>query len=100
MIDWRTRHVVRPYNLGAKVRFFLQNAKQIAEKCAIWKFSIWKFIQARASDKVERQIRLNGATSHISAIVGAERRVRPQQGIGGNNVAGVTLGSVTSYIGA
>ena len=60
MIDWRTRHVVRPYNLGAKVRFFLQNAKQIAEKCAIWKFSIWKFIQARASDKVERQIRLNG----------------------------------------
>ena len=68
----------------AKVRLFLQNAKQIAEKCAIWKFSIWKFIQARASDKVERQIRLNGATSHISAIVGAEQRVRSKQRIRGS----------------
>ncbi len=40
MIDWRTRHVVRPYNLGAKVRFFLQNAKQIAEKTTIVAYSV------------------------------------------------------------
>ena len=43
-------------------------------------------------------VTLGSVTSYISAIVGVEQRVRPQQGIGGNNVAGVTLGSVTSYI--
>ena len=34
------------------------------------------------------------------ALVGTERRFCPQQRIGGDNEAGVTLESVTSYIGA
>ena len=56
--------------------------------------------RARTPNVYQRDTLLakNGVTFYVSAIVRAEQRFRPQQRVSGNNVAGVTLGSVTSYI--